>query len=84
MLESNEFIVFILAIPAFVFMLRSAKNGDGPEFRDIWLLKAAFGVQLTAWFFTNVEALMLNEIFNCLEHISECVDRKSTRLNSSH
>ncbi len=72
MLESNELVLFILSIPAFVFMMTSAGRGEGEEYRDIWILKLAFGLQVLAWFLTNAEAFFLNEVFNCLEHISEC------------
>jgi|GEM_PF-1093218 len=71
MLESNEFIVFLLAIPAVVFMFTSARRSDGAEYRDIWIMKLAFSLQLAAWFFTNFEAFFLNETLNLLEHLCE-------------
>ena len=71
MIQQNEIMIFILGIGALCFII--ASNERLKEIVSSKILAAAFFVVLAGWFFTLIEGVFWEEIFNLFEHICYAV-----------
>ena len=67
MIEHGEIIIFLVGLLAFGFII--ANRSKLKNLPGIRLLISGFFVLLGSWIFTVVEGILLEDLFNILEHI---------------
>ncbi len=66
-MQANEIMLFILGAFTLIFLIASRASLRGEI--GLRFLIIGFVIQVASWLFTNLEALLLPNFFNVLEHL---------------